>query len=134
MGLPDEIGCVIVAWKPDPAAVGQLELVQVGQVPAGELGVDRLRQLLKRVAWTDDEDPARTRVALDTAPAEQLDLDPQPSTRHHARRLQPVMRQLLRLKASLSMFCSSVADGTQERLSNEPKPFIKMNEERSHDP
>jgi hypothetical protein len=29
MVLPDQIRCVVTAWQPDPAAIGEFELVQM---------------------------------------------------------------------------------------------------------
>ena len=56
----------------DHAPVGQLEVMQVRQIPTREGSIDRLRQLLKRVRRPNDEDPPRRRLTLDPAAAKQV--------------------------------------------------------------
>jgi len=48
----------------DPAAVGELEAVQVGEVRAPEGQIDRLCQLTDGVRRADDEDAARRRLEV----------------------------------------------------------------------
>ena len=66
----------------DPSAVGQLEDVQVREVPPRERHVDRLGQLRKGVAGPNHEDPPRRRIALDVPATLELDTNLKPSPRH----------------------------------------------------
>ncbi|MFE3783361.1 hypothetical protein ACFXPA_34910 [Amycolatopsis sp. NPDC059090] len=69
-GAPvEQVGvlAVLPVGAADPAAVGELELVQMRSVPAGERVVDRGGQLRERVRAGGGEDPARTRPQLAAA-------------------------------------------------------------------
>jgi Transposase DDE domain len=68
----------------DPAPIGELEAVQVGEVPAGEGQVDRLRQVTEGVRRADDDDAARRRLEVDAVTTQEVDLDPQPRPRRRA--------------------------------------------------
>jgi hypothetical protein len=62
--LPDQIRRIVVAREADAPPAGKLEFVQVREISAGKGSIDRLGELLERVARTDDENAARRRVAL----------------------------------------------------------------------
>jgi hypothetical protein len=72
-------GVIRVADQPP---VRQLELMQVGESPPCERRIDRLCQLRERVRRPDDHHSPRRRIALDTTPAQQLNLDRQPRPSH----------------------------------------------------
>jgi len=61
--------------KADHVAVGALEVVEMGMIPAGEPDVDRARELLERVSRAHEEHAARSRIALRVEPREQFDPD-----------------------------------------------------------
>lgn len=60
--LPDQLGSEFVAREADSTPVGELELVQVGEVPARERLVDRIGELLEGVAGGDDQDATGWRI------------------------------------------------------------------------
>jgi hypothetical protein len=61
---------VIGVEDADPAAVGELETVQVSEIPAREAGVYGLGQIAESVSRVDDKDPTGERLAGDS-PASQ---------------------------------------------------------------
>ena len=56
--------------------------MQMRCVPPGKREIDCLGELSEAVLGADDEDPTRRRLALDVAPALELDPDLQPRRRH----------------------------------------------------
>jgi hypothetical protein len=66
----------------DQPAIGQLELVQMRAVPAGERGVDGVSELTELVGTSGGEDPTRSRPVILTMTADQIHSNRQPRPRH----------------------------------------------------
>jgi hypothetical protein len=73
--------------EPDPTATGELELMQVRQIPSREPLVDHTRQPPEGVRRPDDEDPARRRLQPRAMPADEINPNLKPRPRHRHRTL-----------------------------------------------
>jgi hypothetical protein len=81
---PHHVRLELVVREADQPSVGQLKAVQMRQIPPSERGIDRLREQLERMRRTDNEDPPRSRIALDPPAAKKIHPDLKPRPRHPA--------------------------------------------------
>ena len=71
----------------NPAAIAQLEGMQMRQIPPRERRVDRARELLKGMRRADQKDATRRRIQRHATTTEQVHPDPKPGPSHRPDRL-----------------------------------------------
>jgi hypothetical protein len=80
--IDESLIVVIEFGLADPAAVGELELIQIRAIPTGERSIDRIGKLAEPMRTGRREDPPRLGPIILTTTADQIHPNQQPRPRH----------------------------------------------------